>query len=176
VDISHQRSLIEHQARNAITLPGGSIRGVVYCPPGMRAFGGGGYNVKPFGGISIDAREMTSNTVSADGTGWTFRARTLNAIDRVVIRTRCAPLRGSRVAQASVTFTNLAQYQLNVFAACPAGYTALSGGVYLANPDGTEADGWIDHSIQVSGNRWYVNGGSGQVLGKRLVALEQCIL
>ena len=161
-----------------IQLPYGSgvRRGVVYCPAGMRAFGGGGYMVKPFGigGFSRDSLEMVSNTVSADGTGWTFEADTSSANDAPVITTQCAPLRGSYVSQTGTPAPN--GQRVNLYGSCLPGYTALSGGVYLSKPNGSEEpSGFLDYSIPASGNRWYVDGFSAGSAGDKLVALEQCI-
>jgi hypothetical protein len=153
----------------------GFRRGVVYCPAGMHAFGGGGYLVKPFGigGFSRDSVEMTSNTVSADGTGWTFAADTFSPNDALVVTTQCAPLRGSYVS-ATATPAPVVQH-VNTYGPCMSGYTALSGGVYLSRPNGTEeVNGFVESSTPASGNRWYVSGisfGSGD----KLVALTQCI-
>jgi hypothetical protein len=150
-------------------------RGVLYCPAGMHAFGGGGFMMNPSGHISTDAYEMTSNAVSADGTGWTFAASTVGPNDRVVINVQCAPLRGSYVSQ---TGTPAPQFKLaNVYGFCQPGYTALSGGVYLSKPDGNEVrSGYIDYSVPASGNRWYTDGMSFEdPTGDKLVALEQCI-
>lgn len=162
-----------------IQLPYGSgfRRGVVYCPAGMHAFGGGGYMVKPFGigGFSRDSVQMVSNTVTADGTGWTFAADTFSANDAPVITTQCAPLRGSYVSQTGTPAPNDAQ-PVNTYGPCPPGYTALSGGVYLSKPNGSEEqNGVLDYSIPASGNRWYVQGMSFGFGNDKLVALEQCI-
>jgi len=160
-----------------IQLPYGSgfRRGVVYCPAGMHAFGGGGYMVKPFGigGFSRDSVEMVSNAVTADGTGWTYAAYTSSSNDAPVITTQCAPLRGSYVSQTG-TPAPVVQH-VNTYGPCPPGYTALSGGVYLSQANGNEEqNGFVDYSIPASGNRWYVDGISfGN--GDKLVALEQCI-
>jgi hypothetical protein len=153
---------------------------VVYCPAGMHAFGGGGYMTNPSGHISTDAYYMTSNAVSADGTGWTFDAFTIAPKDSVVITTQCAPLRDSYVSQTGTPapFNPSPPFQhANVYGSCRPGYTALSGGVYLSKPDGNEVrDGLIDYSIPVSGNRWYTDGVSWDTTGgDKLVALEQCI-
>jgi hypothetical protein len=153
----------------------GFRRGVVYCPPGMHAFGGGGYMRKPSGTISTDTFYMTSNTVSADGTGWTFAAFTVAPKESLVITTQCAPLRDSYVSQTGTPAPYLAK--VNVYAPCQPGYIALSGGVYLSKPDGGEVQsGSIDYSVPASGNRWYTNGFSIQdAQGDKLVALAQCI-
>jgi hypothetical protein len=65
-----------------------------------------------------------------------------------------------------------------VYASCPAGYTTLSGGVYVAKSDGSDAvgEGTVDSSIPASGGRWYVSGLSYPVTNPiRLQALEVCI-
>jgi hypothetical protein len=160
-----------------ISLPYGSgfRRGVVYCPAGMHAFGGGGYFAKPFGIQSTDGYGMVSDAVSADGTGWTFAASTRSVHDSLVITTQCAPLRGSYVSQTSAATAPIGYGA--VYGSCQPGYTALSGGVYLSRRDGNEVVfGWIDYSIPASGNRWYVSGVTGEdSRSNKLVALEQCI-
>jgi hypothetical protein len=160
-----------------VELPTGSgpRRGVVYCPTGMRAFGGGGYIAEQyFGAFSQDSSGMVSNTVSADGTGWAFAAYTNTATDRVVVRTQCAPLRGSLVSQTGTSDVTLGG---SVYGSCPAGYTALSGGVYLSRADGSEETfGAVNWSVPANDNRWYVSGTARNFPGNhKLVALEQCI-
>jgi hypothetical protein len=159
-----------------IQLPYGSgfRRGVVYCPSGMRAFGGGGYMVRPFGILATNSHGMTSNVVSADGTGWTYAATAVDANAAPVITTQCAPLRGSYVSDANTSAPSPSQ--MNVYGSCLPGYIALSGGVYLSKPDGNEVQfGAIDYSVPASGNRWYVSGRSLYDPIVKLVALEQCI-
>jgi hypothetical protein len=161
-----------------IQLPYGSgwRHGVVYCPAGMHAFGGGGYMVRPFGVLSRTSFFMTSNTVSADGTGWTYSAYAGETNAAPVITTQCAPLRGSYVSQTGTPAPQTAQ--VNVYGSCLPGYTALSGGVYLSQPDGNASSaGTIDYSMPVSGNRWYVDGvnDANPYQGDKLVALVQCI-
>jgi hypothetical protein len=97
---------ISEVTSRTIALPyaSGFRRGVVYCPSGMHAFGGGGYMMKPSGIIATDTYFMASNTVSADGTGWTFAAFT-TANESLVVTTQCAPLRGSYVSQTSARLT-----------------------------------------------------------------------
>jgi hypothetical protein len=154
----------------------GFRRGVVYCPSGMRAFGGGGYMIKPSNILSTDTYQMVSNTVSADGTGWTFAATTTAAKESLVVTTQCAPLRDSYVSQARTAAPYFTQ--ANVYGSCRPGYIALSGGVYLSKPNGDEVqNGIIDYSVPASGNRWYTDGVSHEDAagGDELVALEQCI-
>ena len=155
----------------------GYRRGMAPCPSGMRAFGGGGFIAKRDSGvISPDSQAMTSNAVSADGTGWTFGAYTTTATDRVIIRTQCAPLRGSYVSQTHA----MTGYHLNafVYGQCAPGYVALSGGVYLSKPNGREVvSGYVTWTFNAGPTRWYVSGASqeGSTYTDKLVALAQCI-
>jgi len=167
---------ISEATSRTIALPYGKgfRRGVVYCPPGMHAFGGGGYMIEPSGIISTHSYQMVSNSVSADGTGWTFAATTIGK-ESLVVTTQCAPLTGSYVSQTGTP----APYgsRANIYGSCLPGYTALSGGVYLSRPDGNEVQsGSVDYSIPASGNRWYTDGVSIEgPASDKLVALEQCI-
>ena len=132
--------------------------------------------VKPFGigGFSRDSLEMVSNTVSADGTGWTFEADTSSANDAPVITTQCAPLRGSYVSQTGTPAPNGQRVNLYDPACrdtppCPVACTCPSP-TAVKSPSG-----FLDYSIPASGNRWYVDGFSAGSAGDKLVALEQCI-
>ena len=170
------RAITEVTSRT-IELPAGTTgfrRAVVSCPAGMHAFGGGGFIAKPFGVFSLDSDRMVSNTVTADGTGWTFAAAITQPIDHLLVTTQCAPLRGSYVAQTGTPITRL--NPTNVYGSCMPGYVALSGGVYVSRPDGNEVqNGYVDYSIPASGNRWYVAGESFENPADKLVALNQCI-
>ncbi len=170
-------SAISEVTSKTIALPyaSGFRRGVVYCPSGTRAFGGGGYIMKPSNILSTDTYKMVSNTVSADGTGWTFAATT-TAKESLVVTTQCAPLRDSYISQGRTP----APYFINanVYAPCRPGYTALSGGEYLSKLDGNEVEnGIIDYSVPASGNRWYTDGEAMETApgGTTLVALAQCV-
>ena len=102
-------------------------------------------------------------------------AATTTANESLVITTQCAPLRGSYVSQTSAQTTGF--QRANVYGTCLPGYTALSGGVYMSKPDGSEASGSVDYSEAASGNRWYASGTSfaSSTEVDKLVALEQCI-
>ncbi|MFC4114472.1 hypothetical protein [Nonomuraea zeae] len=118
----------------------GAASGVVPCPAGTHAFGGGGYFRTAQNFPSTRSRPLVSNTVSADGTGWTFKASSLTS-ERLVITTQCAPLPGSYVAQAHVVIPGPEAIRREVYTDCKSGYSMLSGGVYLSKPDGTEQEG-----------------------------------
>lgn len=115
---------------------------------------------------------MFSNGVTADGTGWTFKGFTTSTTDQLVITTQCAALPGSYVAQAHIPVTNTGG---NLYGPCAAGYTLLSGGVYLSKSDGTEHNGTIFYSWPGS-NSWFVSGASDGFPDTKLIALAQCTL
>jgi len=147
----------------------GARQGTVSCPAGMRAFGGGGYMVKPFARLATDSSGMTINTVTGSGASWTYEAYAADDNTAPVITTQCAPLRGSYVTTASAPAT--VGQRVDLYGSCLPGYTALSGGMYLTVPGGA---GFIDYSMAVNGNSWYVRGLPLQY-NKRLIARVQCI-
>jgi hypothetical protein len=161
--------------------PVGARRGVVSCPAGLHAFGGGGYFATPSGAMSLTAGQaLSSNTVSADGTGWTVKGITPSATDRLFITTQCAPLRGSYVQGDNVPMVDvgggLPTGQL--YGSCRPGYMALSGGVYMTQTNGNEHDGILNWSIPAGPTSWFVSGNAIQTPGQggaRIVALEQCV-
>lgn len=161
-----------------VELPAGTTgfhRGVVRCPAGMRAFGGGGTIVEPFGRASGDSTGMVSNSIAVDGTGWTFATSIKKPSDHLLVTTQCAPFRGGGTVATNATPSYF--IKANVYASCPPNYTALSGGVYLSRSDGTEAtSGYVDYSIIASNNRWYASGSTYVSPSDQLVALAQCII
>lgn len=161
-----------------VELPAGKTgfqRGEVHCPAGMRAFGGGGTITRPFGVASGDSFGMVSNTISVDGTGWTFAAVIKNKGDHLLVTTQCAPFRGGGIVIPRAAPSNSSGG--NVYAPCPPNYTALSGGVYMARLDGTEVrSGLVDYSVLASNNRWYASGSSYDTGTNTVVALVQCII
>ena len=161
-----------------VELPAGTTgfhRGVVYCPAGMRAFGGGGTITGPFGLHTGDSGYMVSNSISADGTGWTFAASIGKPIEHLLVTTQCAPFRGGGYVASNAAPSGFSGG--NVYASCAPGYTALSGGVYLSRSDGNEVvSGRVDYSITAGSNRWYASGWSYEAGADKVVALEQCII
>jgi hypothetical protein len=69
------------------------------------------------------------------------------------------------------------------YATCPAGYTAISGGFYISNPDGSEATpGNVIWSVPATNgpasqagtnDSWYVAGTAP--VNTKVVALAQCV-
>lgn len=145
-------------------------RAVVYCPAGMRAFGGGGYFLTTDNHCSNAASGLVENTVTAAGTGWTVRAYTTAATDRLIVTTHCAPLAGSYIPQAGVRAPPFSAGYVS--ARCAIGYTVLSGGVTFVNPNNTEGSGVVFSS-------WTSAGGVGvngyAVDDSLLTARAQCV-
>ena len=96
--------------------------------------------------------------------------------DHLLVTTQCAPFRGGGFVAANAAPSDFTKG--NVYASCPPNYTALSGGVYLSRPDGSEVrSGLVDYSIVASNNRWYASGTSYESRGANtVVALAQCII
>ncbi|WP_326760887.1 hypothetical protein [Streptomyces phaeochromogenes] len=152
----------------------GFRRGVVTCPAGTRAFGGGGYFAKQ-GIPTAGGNSMHSNGVTADGTGWTARGWSFDRSETLVITTQCAPLPGALVAQAHVPLPINPIAEKTVHAPCPSGYTMLSGGFYLSKADGTEQTGTVSQSFP-GAEGWIVSGISIGFSDLKLVALAQCFV
>ena len=147
----------------------GVNRGTVYCPAGMRAFGGGGHFLASDNHITKGS-EMYENSVTADGTGWTFRGVAFNGTDRLIVTTQCAPLVGSYVPAPSVPASPQAPGY--VVAACAIGYTVLSGGVTFAHQDHTEGTGGVSETWTSAGG---VGVGGYSYDGSQLIARAQCV-
>ena len=150
----------------------GFKKGLVTCPSGMRAFGGGGHFITPDNRYATN-NSMFSNSVTPDGTGWTFRG-TSAATNRLLVTTSCAYLPGSYIASTQVALTNGGS---ETFAQCFTGYNALSGGARLLTTDGAtglDPTGSIQYSWPTS-NGWYVSGNSGGRPNLILNALAQCV-
>jgi hypothetical protein len=136
------------------------------CPAGMFAFGGGG-TLSP-SGISSN---MDANTMTADGTGWEFSGIVVNTGDATQVTTQCAPDDGTTL-QVSAGVAGQNGTLVTARAVCPGNMYALSGGAYLANPDGTEADGTIVWSDMETEGSWKVIGTAP--VGGKVVALVRC--
>lgn len=153
----------------------GNRRGVVTCPSGMRAFGGGGSLRTPEGALSTKGNAMYSNTVTADGTGWTMKVFSSSLSEKLVITTQCAPLAGAQVRQTGIPLPNNPIRELSVHTPCLPGWTMISGGVYLSKADGTEQQGGVLDSFP-GAEGWVVSGISHSFADTKLVALAQCFL
>jgi hypothetical protein len=153
----------------------------VPCPAGYYAFGGGGHYQNSLNGNSPNGINMVANAPSADGTSWTFAGTDNVLSDSLVITTQCAQMaspRRDRIVQAGVP--SVANNFVGDFADCPAGWTAISGGVYLSNADGSEAPGRTAWSIpadrQSKMSSWYALGQANSAVNTKTNTLAQCIV
>ena len=147
----------------------GVNRGTVYCPAGMRAFGGGGHFLASDNHIAKGARDVWRlrhrQTARMDVPGLR-RAGT----DRLIVTTQCAPLVGSYTPHPSVPASR--QAPAEVVALCSIGYTVLSGGVTFAHQDNTEGTGGVS-AMWASESGVVVGGYSYD--GSQLIARAQCV-
>jgi hypothetical protein len=155
--------------------------GFVQCPAGFYAFGGGGLYRNSLHGTSSNGHDMVSNAPSADGTKWVFAGTDNVLSDTMVITTQCAQMASPRrdfIAQSAAR--SVAGNFVGGFADCPAGWTAISGGVYLSNADGSEAPGRSIWSIPFSrtgaNSSWFASGRADSAVNTKTVTLAQCII
>lgn len=159
--------------------PGVFSRGISRCPSGMYAFGGGGYfSSSSSTDVQGSAYNNVSNTPSADGTAWTFSGVAPPASSTLVTVTQCAPKVGRDLIVQAGVLSQVHNAISNVYADCPAGYTAVSGGFYISNPDGSEATPgnalWsVPAARSASITSWYASGYTR--INTKMVALAQCI-
>lgn len=156
-------------------------RGFLQCPAGFYAYGGGGFYRNSRHGTSPNGRNMVSNTPSADGRGWTFAGTDNVLSDTLVIVTQCAQMASPR--RDFIVQTGAASIPGNFvggFAACPAGWTAISGGVYLTNLNGSEAAGrtaWSVPATRPGGiSSWFALGMADSSVNTKTNTLAQCII
>jgi hypothetical protein len=158
---------------------GDSLRtGTVRCPAGMYGFGGGGFFLTSAGQLSTNPVGMSANTPTPPGDGWFFASTNPVASDRLIVTTRCAPKTGrDRIVRSEGSAQDPAP---GLYANCPAGFTALSGGVALRRPELTPAPGTIAFTVpaEFTGGtgfrRWFASAQSG-VVGSRVVVTAQCV-
>jgi hypothetical protein len=137
---------------------GNDIRtGIITCPAGLRAMGGGGSFV------DLNGRAATPLTFVQDaptwqGTGWAVSGRPSRTSDVLVMTIRCAPLPGSFVQVQNITFPNTQNRSL--LALCPTSALVVGGGAYVQRPgDGREGEGTITSSVaSPNNNGWSVTG------------------
>jgi hypothetical protein len=153
---------------------------VVPCPDGFYAYGGGGFYRNSLHGTSSNGHNMVANSPSADGTKWTFGGTDNVLSDTMVITTHCAQMASPRrdfIVQAGAK--SIAGNFVGGFADCPAGTTAVSGGVYLSNADGSVAPGRTAWSIPASRagafSSWFALGAADSAVNTKTVTLAQCI-
>jgi hypothetical protein len=155
--------------------------GVVTCDEGFYAFGGGGFYQNSRHGTSSNGHNMVANAPSADGRGWTFAGTDNVLSDTLVVTARCAQMASPRrdfIAQSATR--SVANNFVGGFADCPAGWTAISGGVYLSNANGSEAPGesiWsIPSSRRGANSSWFAAGRADSAVNTKTVTLAQCVI
>jgi hypothetical protein len=155
--------------------------GFVQCPAGFYAYGGGGFYRNSLHGTSPNGHNMVSNAPSADGTKWTFAGTDNVLSDTMVITTQCAQMASPRrdfIVQSGAK--SVSGNFVGGFADCPAGWTAISGGVYLSNANGSEAPGRTAWSIPASRpggiSSWFASGLADSAVSTKTVTLAQCII
>ena len=156
--------------------PGQFSEGIGRCPAGYYAFGGGGYYSSGGSGFLGAASSNSSNSPSADGTAWVYSGTMPSSANEQVTIIQCAPRSGRDVV---VQFGNLAPNPFNEissFVDCPSGYTAIAGGFYASNSDGSVVNGAAVTDSQQGGRpgRWFVLGFTQA--NTKLVALAQCVI
>lgn len=143
--------------------------GIQRCPAGMYGFGGGG------GFSSGDSNGMSANLVTADGTGWEYAGDAVNRFDSTQVDVQCAPDDGSTFL-VSGGVAGDGQFHV-ADAVCPSPYFVLSGGAYIANPDGSPSDsGFITESEITHGYDWVWQVDGVAPPGGKVVAVARCTL
>ena len=155
--------------------------GFLQCPDGFYAYAGGGSYRNSLHGNSPNGRNMVSNSPSADGTKWTFAGTDNVLSDTMVITTQCAQMASPRrdlIIQSGAK--SVPNNFVGGFADCPAGWTAISGGVYLSNANGSEAPGqtiWSVPSSRPGGiSSWFASGHADSAVNTKTNTLAQCII
>jgi hypothetical protein len=156
--------------------PGQFSEGIGRCPTGYYAFGGGGYYASGGFGFLGAASSNSSNSPSADGTAWVYSGTMPASANEQVTIIQCAPRSGRDLV---VQFGNVAPdpfNEISSFVDCPSGYTAIAGGFYASNPDGSVVNGAAvtDSEQGVRPGRWFVLGFTQA--NTKLVALAQCVI
>jgi hypothetical protein len=161
----------DHRAR-----PGQFFEGIGRCPAGYYAFGGGGYFSVSGSGFLGAAGSNSTNGPSADGNAWTFSGIVPSSANEQVTLIECAPRTGRDfVVQFGDVVTNPFR-EATSFVDCPAGYTAVSGGFYASNLDGSVVNGASVKQTDRGGGtgRWFIAGFTQA--NTKLVALAQCVI
>jgi len=145
-------------------------RGVITCPAGMYAVGGGGIVFTSTGAIRAGA-PMLANTPSADGRSWIVTSLDAISGDSLRVNTQCSPNDTSTLRELSLP-TN--QPSSDVVDCGITGFSFGAGLSVLAS-DGTEArDGAINQLTQLGTRGWFVRGTS-PTPNTRLVVRLRCV-
>lgn len=158
--------------------PGNFARGVSRCPAGYYAFGGGGYFSSSGSGQQPSAFSNSSNAPSADGNAWTFSGVAPPGTNTLTVVTQCAPRTGRDFVVQFGPVSTGANSVTSAYVDCPAGFTAVTGGFYVSNPDGSEAFPttvtWSVPASHIAGiSSWFASGYAP--VNTKVVALAQCL-
>jgi hypothetical protein len=170
--------VIVSETRDHGTRAGQFSQDVGRCPAGYYAFGGGGYFSSSGTGFMPSGSNNVTNAPSADGNGWTFAGVAPQGADTMEIHIECAPRTGHDTLVQFGNISTNANTAVSSYADCPSGYTAVAGGFYISNPNGSPATPgsavWTvptSHSAGISS--WYASGYAP--VGTKMVALAQCL-
>ncbi|HEY6798458.1 MAG TPA: hypothetical protein VI248_27580 [Kineosporiaceae bacterium] len=154
----------DHRAVNQRGPGGKYLRDVAQCPGGYYAFGGGGYftgNASGFEG----AYWIIGNGPTPDGSGWAFTAQAPPDGQTMVVEAQCAPRAGQTFLNLTGTSTvpepdpnNRTYEQRTAYADCPAGYTPISGGWYIATAPLSQQAYPVDAQNYIGTTSWSVGG------------------
>jgi hypothetical protein len=151
--------------------------GISRCPAGYFGFGGGGYYLSFSTGLMGAAASNSTNAPSADGSAWTYAGVAPQGASVQVTIIQCAPRTGRDFL---VQFGNESHSRFRATTSsvsCPSGYTAISGGFYVSNSDGSvssNADEAVSAESTNTPGSWFATGLAP--IGTKVVALAQCLL
>jgi hypothetical protein len=156
-----------------VTFPfNGSVvrRGIVSCPAGTYAIGGGGMMFTSRGTISASV-PMVANTPTADGSGWQVTALDARQTDTLTVNTQCAPRDTSTLRQATFDVNTSLSNEID----CGITGLSLGAGLSVVGPDGIEAqDGSITQLTQLGTRGWFTAGTSATV-NSHLIVRIRCV-
>lgn len=160
------------EVRDHTVRAGSFSTGIARCPAGYYAFGGGGY----FGpGFMSAAYSNASNGPGAAFDSWTFSGVAPSGANTMTTTTQCAPKIGRNFVAQFGNVSSSNNQVTSSYVYCPSGWTAIAGGFYASNPNGTEAfPSAVIWSVPASNGSWYASGYTNP--GNKMVALAQCVI
>jgi hypothetical protein len=156
--------------------PGTFSEGISRCPAGYFGFGGGGAYFANGTGIVGAAASNTTNAPSADGSAWTYAGVAPAGATMQEVIIQCAPRTGHDfLVQFGPVATSSLLPTIGVVT-CPTGYTAIAGGFYVSNLNGSvSAVGNVQRSsLRGSPDTWIAIGWIS-IDTTKMVALAQCL-
>jgi hypothetical protein len=144
-------------------------KGIVTCPAGMYAVGGGGMVLNSRGTIAAGV-PMVANTPSADGRSWLVTVMDAVPGDTLHVIMQCAPNDRSTLSETSFAPNS----SLSDVVTCGITGRSLGAGLSLVAPDGSDAQGALTLLSQIGTNGWFVNSTS-TTPNARLVVRNRCL-